>query len=458
MRYFQYPLDYPLTAHRVYEQLRGLGDAILLDSAYPKAHARFSRYDIITAAPDRLLEITPNGCRQRLNNQWQALEAEPFEQLNHWLDELSPEQPLQWPFCSGLAGYFSYDLGRRFEQLPSHASADIDLPWSRVGRYRWAVVIDHHDKRSALIADESVNAETLAMLKARLTAHAHTDDEFHLTSDWQANMSRDAYIASLNQVDDHIHAGDCYQINFTQRFSAGFKGDPWHAYQRLRQVATTPFSAYLDTDDGAILSLSPERFLAVTPKGEVETRPIKGTRPRHDDPVADAKEAQALADSLKDQAENVMIVDLMRNDLSRVCSAESVKVPELFSIEQYPNVHHLVSSVTGQLAAGESSLSLLKACFPGGSITGAPKIRAMEIIDKLEPQRRSIYCGSIGYINADGRMDTNIAIRTLLAHKGRIHCWGGGGIVADSDPQAEYQESLDKIGNLLAGLQPTLKD
>lgn len=276
---------------------------------------------------------------------------------------------------------------------------------------------------------------------------------FRLGSDFVSNLPRADYMSAFARVQEYILAGDCYQINLTQRFSADCEGDPFHAYRALRRLATTPFSAYLESEDGAILSLSPERFLRVSSSGEVETRPIKGTRPRGRDAAEDRALAAALADSNKDRAENLMIVDLLRNDLGKVCRAGSVKVPELFAIESYPNVHHLVSAVTGQLADGFTSLDLLRHCFPGGSITGAPKIRAMEIIDELEPQRRSIYCGSIGYISADGGMDTSICIRTLLAQNGSIHCWAGGGIVTDSDGADEYQESFDKVNNLLDGLR-----
>ncbi|AMD00206.1 Aminodeoxychorismate synthase component 1 [Halomonas chromatireducens] len=237
-----------------------------------------------------------------------------------------------------------------------------------------------------------------------------------------------------------------------QRFSAPFAGDLWAAYQRLRLATPTPFSGYLAWDEQAILSLSPERFLLCDEEGLVETRPIKGTRPRGATPEEDLRLAEALSISLKDRAENVMIVDLLRNDLGRVCRPGSVRVPQLCGLESYANVHHLVSIVCGELAAGKRPLDLLAAAFPGGSITGAPKVRAMQIIDELEPSRRSVYCGSLGYVDVRGRMDTSIAIRTAVADAGRLHLWGGGGLVADSDVNDEYTETLDKIRHLMTAL------
>ncbi|GGC03055.1 aminodeoxychorismate synthase component I [Marinobacterium zhoushanense] len=359
------------------------------------------------------------------------------------------------PFCCGLAGHFSYDLGRAFERMPDLAEDDLSLPEMRVGRYLWAVVIDHAEQRSVLVSHYKADSRQVEMLHHLLmeSGDLETTAPFKLTSEFSSNLPAEAYRNAFNRVQEYIRAGDCYQINLTQRWSASCEGDPFHAYRTLRQRATTPFGAYLESEDGAILSLSPERFLQTSASGAVETRPIKGTRPRGTTPEQDKQLADELAQAEKDRAENLMIVDLLRNDLGKVCQPGSVRVPELFKIESYPNVHHLVSAVTGQLAEGFTSLDLLQHCFPGGSITGAPKIRAMEIIDELEPHRRGIYCGSIGYISADGTMDTSICIRTLLIENGKIYCSAGGGIVADSEVDAEYQESFDKVNNLLETLK-----
>jgi para-aminobenzoate synthetase component 1 len=249
-------------------------------------------------------------------------------------------------------------------------------------------------------------------------------------------------------VKAHIAAGDCYQINLTQRFAAQASGDFWEAYRRLRRLSPAPYAAYLEYPFGQIASSSPEQFLSVR-DGYARTKPIKGTRARAADAAGDVELVRELASSIKDRAENVMIVDLLRNDFGRCCAPGSVRATRLFDIETFANVHHLVSTVEGRLSKNCDAIDLLIACFPGGSITGAPKIRSMQIIDEIEPHRRSIYCGSIGYIGYDGAMDMNIAIRTLLMSAGSVYAWAGGGIVADSQLQAEYQESFDKAAAML---------
>jgi para-aminobenzoate synthetase component 1 len=265
-------------------------------------------------------------------------------------------------------------------------------------------------------------------------------------------MSRQQYASAFARAQQYIQAGDCYQINLAQRFSSRFQGDPWQAYRQLREVAAAPFSAYMQHDDMALMSLSPERFLKVD-GSTVTTSPIKGTIGRGNDAQSDQQLAKQLLLSEKDRAENLMIVDLLRNDLGKSCKPGSIKVEQLFELQSFETVHHLVSTITGELDSGQHALDLLAACFPGGSITGAPKIRAMEIIEQLEPDRRAVYCGSIGYISYDGQMDTNIAIRTFLCEQHSIHCWAGGGIVADSRCEAEYQECLSKIARFMKNLE-----
>ena len=252
---------------------------------------------------------------------------------------------------------------------------------------------------------------------------------------------------------EYIIAGDIFQANLSQRFQTRLPEKPFDLYRRLRRRNPAPFAAYLDYGDMAILSASPERFLRLDEQRRlVETRPIKGTRPRGLGPMHDAALGRALAESEKDRAENVMIVDLLRNDLSRVCRAGTVRVPELFALEHHPTVHHLVSTVIGELEPGAQAADLIRAAFPGGSITGAPKVRAMEIIAELEPTQRGVYCGSVGYISVTGAMDTSIVIRTYLALRGQVYFQAGGGIVADSDPELEYRETLDKARGLIETL------
>lgn len=449
------PLPYPLDAHRVFEAVRDLGEPVLLDSSHPLGHG--GRYDIISAAPDMILRFGPDGLKLSGSAALRGSDGgDPFACLESLLARLkAPEADPEIPFNGGFIGLFSYDLGRALEQLPSRAKADISYPWLRLGRYLWAVIIDHQLQRSCLVYHPRIQESTRQQVQQRIEegkGELSTGSAFKLLSPFVSNLSRADYGRALSRIDDYIHAGDCYQINFAQRFSARCAGDPWQAYRALRLAAPTPFAAYLESADGAVLSLSPERFIQVSPEGQVETRPIKGTRPRGKEVREDQQLARELLESCKDRAENLMIVDLLRNDLSKNCLPGSIDVPELFSIEHYPNVHHMVSSIRGVLRPGVTPLRLLRDAFPGGSITGAPKIRAMEIIDELEPHRRSIYCGSIGYLSGCGRMDTSITIRTLLVQKGRVYCWAGGGIVADSDVDDEYQECFNKVNNLLQTL------
>lgn len=355
--------------------------------------------------------------------------------------------PAELPFQGGLAGAFSYDAGRALEQLPNHACADIDLPDIAVGVYHQALIRRRSDGVTWLLAEQQQLAELRQFWCAPHSPVAAA--AFALTSDWQSNLTAADYQHRFARIQAYLQAGDCYQINLAQRFTAAYRGDPWHAYLNLRQHNNAPFSGFFRLPDGAVLSHSPERFLQVSAGGEVETKPIKGTRPRSTDSVIDRHNAEQLAQSAKDRAENVMIVDLLRNDLSRCCEPGSVTVPTLFAIESYPAVHHLVSTVKGQLRPDQNALDLMAACFPGGSITGAPKIRAMAIIDELEPHRRSFYCGSLAYFSQHGGADSSIAIRTLVAHQQHLYCWAGGGIVADSEGASEYQETLDKVAKII---------
>jgi para-aminobenzoate synthetase component 1 len=351
-------------------------------------------------------------------------------------------------------GYLGYDLGRRFERIPAIAAADIGMPELAIGLYDWAVIVDHAERRTWLAGlgrDPRTFARWPELVERLHSREAAARQPFRVLSRPAPEVSRAEYAAAFARVQQHIRRGDCYQVNLTQRFSARAEGDAWHAYLRLREINPAPFAAFLAFPDGRVLSSSPERFLRVA-DGRVETKPIKGTRPRAADPARDRALAEELRASAKDRAENVMIVDLLRNDLGKCCAPGSVRVTKLFDVESYASVHQLVSTVEGRLAPGKHALDLLAACFPGGSITGAPKVAAMQIIEELEPQRRSVYCGCIGYVGYDGNMDTNIAIRTLVQHGEHVYTWAGGGVVADSEVDAEYQESLDKAAALLAVL------
>lgn len=411
--------------------------AMLLHSGH--ADHPYSRFDIMVADPVKTLTIDDL-----------SLTDDPLVQLQQAINALglsaTPNPDL--PFQGGALGLFGYDLGRRFETLPEHAQADISLPDMAVGLYDWALIVDHQKRKVSLLSHQDVQAR-LAWLEAQQPAPART---FTLTSGWRSNMTSAEYAEKFARVQSYLQSGDCYQVNLAQRFQATYQGDEWQAFIRLNASNRAPFSAFVRLEQGAVLSLSPERFIHLA-EGMIQTRPIKGTLPRLADPDADRRQAEKLAASPKDRAENLMIVDLMRNDIGRVAEPGSVRVPELFVVEPFPAVHHLVSTITARLPASRTACDLLRAAFPGGSITGAPKIRAMEIIDELEPHRRNAWCGSIGYISLCGTMDTSITIRTLTACGGNLYCSAGGGIVADSQVEAEYQETFDKVNRILKQLE-----
>ena len=354
------------------------------------------------------------------------------------------------PFCGGLAGLMGYDLGRQLERLPTLNAAEYATDDAVFGVYLNALIIDKLEKRVFLLAPAEEFAE---QQHAWLAPVSHQPESFKLTSSWQSNMSAQDYLARFDAVKAYLAAGDCYQINLAQRFTAQYSGSEWLAYLRLRDSNRAPFSAFMRLPTSCLLSVSPERFISVSATGYVETKPIKGTRPRSTSPEQDDANRLALAHAEKDRAENLMIVDLLRNDLSKHCQAGSVKVPKLFAIESFPAVHHLVSTIEGQLKQQSDTFLLWGGAFPGGSITGAPKVRAMEIIEELEPHRRNAYCGSIGYVSISGASDSSITIRTLVAERNTLHCWAGGGLVYDSNGQEEYQETFDKVARILPTLE-----
>ena len=447
-------LPYREDSAALFEAVADLPWAVFLDSG--NHDLAQSRYDIIAAEPYMTLVTRGNLTEVRAEGS-ELSRDDPLALLRRHL-AVDASAGCELPFCGGALGYFSYDLGRRFEQLPVYARSEEKMPEMAVGIYDWAVVVDHLERRSWLVG-QGRDPETdwkWDRLVAQFSAPAaeRARQPFRITGPLVSNLTRDSYARRFRRVIDFINAGDCYQINLAQRFAAPAVGDPWSAYQALRIVNPAPYSAYLRTPYGSVMSSSPERFLKVR-AGVVETRPIKGTRPRAGHPRLDAKRVAELQASAKDRAENVMIVDLLRNDLSKNCETGSVKVPRLFEVESFATVHHLVSTVTGRLRADRDALDLLRGCFPGGSITGAPKHRAMQIIEELEPQRRGVYCGAIGYIGCDGNMDLNIAIRTLVYAGGSVRFWAGGGIVADSQLDEEYQETFDKAAALLKLLQRT---
>ncbi len=430
----------------IFETIKNKPWAVFLDSGSP--YSNQGRYDIISSDPQ--VTLVTNGNTTQITQQGQVSYSneDPFELVKRHLEnEYEPIEDI--PFTGGAIGYFSYDLARRLEKLPVISKNQENIADMAVGIYQWVVIIDHLKKQSYLIAHETEQHDWQDLINqfSRIPKNIKTE-VFSILEKPKSNMDKATYQTAFSKIKKYLKEGDCYQVNLSQRFSSPCSGDPWIAYKKLREINSAPYSAYLNYPELQVLSSSPERFLKVT-EGLVETKPIKGTRPRIGDKNQDKKQIEALKSSKKDRAENVMIVDLLRNDISKNCKEGSVKVPNLFKVESFATVHHLVSTVTGVLEKGHHALDLLRNCFPGGSITGAPKIRSMEIIEELEPNQRGIYCGAIGYIGFNGNMDTNIAIRTLVHSSNTIRFWAGGGIVNDSNMEEEYQESFDKAEALL---------
>ncbi len=442
----RWPLPYFTDSAKHFTPLAGTPWSVFLDSGAP--YSQQGRFDILATDPDCTLvtrgketEICRDGLVKRSNE-------DPFSLVKQQLGEQLPGFD-DLPFNGGAIGYFSYDLARSLERLPVIAKNTENIPEMAIGIYRWAVIVDHKLQQSWLVGHDHPSIDWQKLIDQ--FSFIPNDKEpivFQIQSEITSNLTQTAYAEAFSRIKHYLREGDCYQVNLAQRFIADCRGDSWFAYQKLREVNAAPFSCYLKFPDVEVLSSSPERFLKVA-EGQVETKPIKGTRRRKQDIVGDQRQIEQLRQSTKDRAENVMIVDLLRNDLSKACKKGSVQVPNLFAVESYATVHHLVSTVTGILDVGQHALDLLRSCFPGGSITGAPKIRAMEIIEELEPDRRGIYCGSIGYVGFDGNMDSNIAIRTMVHANEKIHFSAGGGIVYDSVMLDEYQESFDKVSALL---------
>ncbi|HET7181377.1 MAG TPA: anthranilate synthase component I family protein [Candidatus Limnocylindrales bacterium] len=441
----------------VAERFRDLPGLVLLESARPGRNARWT---YLTADPVAVLEAPSEGSDAFANARrlLARLTSLPVDAAG------APGKVGGPPFLGGLAGFLGYDLGRRFERLPSIALADQELPVLRLALHDWVIAWDRREGRAWLggrAVDERIGAldQRLDAVRQRLggppparpTTGPGGRDAAGIELELRSGLDRAAYEAGVESVRRSIADGDIYQANLTRRLETPFRGDPWPLYRRLRTGDPSLFSAFLDLGPSpltgaprAIASASPEPFLSVTQDGVVATNPIKGTRPRGRDREDDRRLARELLASGKDRAENVMIVDVLRNDLGRVCRPGSVRVPRLCRLERTAAVQHLVSTVTGQLAPGRDVFDLLAASFPGGSITGAPKLRAMELLEGLEPVRRGPYTGIAGWIGPDGAMGSSILIRTFVADGERLSLHVGGGITWRSDPSAEWDETVAK--------------
>lgn len=394
---------------------------------------RESRYDIITALPT---ETIGGGSAPAL-----------LEPVTRQLEAHRNSCP-DYPFTGGWIGFLGYQTRHSWFGLDYRAPYSCGDAW--FGWYDWAIIQDRQDRSCRLlftdICPSHIGSTVIAALSRRPAKRSFA------CGDFAADQSKSRYMKALQSIQRYIVEGDCYQVNYTQRFSANFEGSPAMAFHSLRRAVPSPFSAYIGLPHGpSILSISPERFIRVNGRLAM-TQPIKGTAARSNDIAKDLRQQEQLLGSAKNRAENLMIVDLLRNDFNRHCLPNTVKAPKLFQLQSFANVHHLVSTIEGELAPDISHFEFLLSCFPGGSITGAPKKRSMEIIEELEPHARGVYCGAIGYLSSNDRSDFNIAIRTFYQEQNRIYCWGGGGIVEESDPEQEFRESCEKVARLCRAL------
>ncbi|MBC8038408.1 MAG: aminodeoxychorismate synthase component I [Rhizobiales bacterium] len=431
---------------RLAERLRGQTHLTLLESVLRQEH--LGRYSFLACNP--ALTLTAQGGRSFIDGV--AQDEAPLKLLDRLLEQHRRSHVTGLPpFQGGFAGFIAYEFGKSLEpnaRIPDFANLCPDM---MLHLYDTVIAFDHMQERAWIIAQDADMADRLETLLKRKPAAKGS----HAIDKWASNFTRADYEAAITRTIEYILAGDIFQANITQCFKAAIPEnfDAMAFYLRLRELNPATFAAFLDYGDIQIASSSPERLLNFDGK-TVEARPIKGTRRRDPDPARDAALVAELASSRKDRAENVMIVDLLRNDLSRDCAPGSVRVPVLCGLESYASVHHLTSVITGELRAGKTVGDLIAAAFPGGSVTGAPKIRAMEVIAEIEKAPRGVYCGSIGYIGLSGHADFNIAIRTAMFTKGIARVQGGGGITARSNPAAEYEESLTKVKRIMEAFQP----
>ena len=460
-------LSISLTAPEAFELFKDRPFAFFLDSGMDPQ--RLGRYSFMGSDPFLVMRSRGREITLLSSEGESIIFGNPFDVLGELLQKYKLDgNHTALPFVGGAVGYLSYDLGQFIERLPSTAVDDLQLPECYFAFYDAVVIFDHLENRVYVTAtgfpergdERQTRAE--ARLKelqgmlvevSRWESHEteYSDQPVNELVSLRSGFTHEGYLKAVEAVREYIKAGDIFQANLSQRFEVDMPVPPYELYRRLRRINPAPFASYMNFDGVAIVSASPERFLRLR-DDLVETRPIKGTRPRGKDQIEDERLALELIHSVKDKAEHMMIVDLERNDLGRVCRYGTVRVSEMMALEKYSTVFHLTSTVEGRLRPGNGAIDLLKATFPGGSITGAPKVRAIEIIDELEPTRRSVYTGSIGYLGFDGGLDLNIVIRTILVKEGKAYFQVGGGVVYDSDPEGEYIETLDKAKALIHAL------
>ena len=436
-----------LNSFEIFTIFKDEDNSFILDSAMDKQ--KLGRYSFVSSKPFKVLK-------------YKNSEENPLDEVSIELEKYKSINDTNLPFIGGAVGYLSYDLGNYIENLPRTSVDDTNVYDLYFGLYDHVIVIDHLEEKTYIATpnlDIEKEKEIIVSIEKRIyEAEKHGIDkvcyeekEVEATR-LKSNFTKEEFKKSVQKIKEYIRQGDIYQANLTQRFSGKTSMSSYELYRDLRRYSPAPFGAFLNFNKIHVLSNSPERFIKCIDK-KIETRPIKGTRPRGENPKEDLKLQEELRNSEKDKAELLMIVDLERNDIGKISKIGSVKVPELFVIEPYANVNHLVATVVGELQDDKNAIDVIKATFPGGSITGAPKIRAMEIIDELEPTQRNIYTGSIGYIGFNGDMDFNIAIRTIIKNNDNVHFQVGGGMTWDSNPEDEYQETLDKAKSIMKALR-----
>ena len=438
-------------AAELYTYFAGTDDSVFLDSSLVN---KLGRYSVIGAVP--YLKLVKEGNNFYINGEKETTCS--FETyLKTYLAEHKDKNNTELPIISGAIGYFSYEYGRKLMEVDSVKEDLVSIPDAVLVFYDFYIIEDRHEQRTYLIANGITReaAKLLDEMESRINGkpvymQKESDTEYPI--EVQPNFAKDEYKQAVDRMIRYIIEGDIYITNMTQQLTVKSDKVPLDVFYDLRENNPSPFGGYFDYGDFQIVCASPERFLKMQ-KGHVNTRPIKGTRKRGETPEEDMFMRTELENSEKDKSELLMIVDLERNDLNRVCRPGSVKVTELFSVEEYATVFHLVSDIEGDLEESKNVMDLLEAAFPGGSITGAPKYRAMEIIDELENNKRNLYTGSIGYLTLDGGCDFNIVIRTALHKDGKYYLGVGGGITAESDLEFEYEETLQKAKAVLQAMR-----
>lgn len=440
------------TTLNLFERLSSIKWSMLLYSGYNNKHPD-GRFDILVTNPTLTL-ITQNKITTiSYNNKTTYSTKDPFYILKKYMKIFQLQYNITYPipFQGGFLGVLGYDLFKYIEKFPESIKSDHCVPEMAIGLYRWAIISDHKICKNYLVSHDDPEP-VLSWIKRYNTNNRIFKTSFKLLTDWNSNITKSAYLKKFHSIHKHLIAGNCYQVCLSQRFSASYTGNEWEAFRYLLNYNQSPFSAFIRLPKKtSILSFSPERFIQLH-NSNIKTQPIKGTLSKSKIIQDDYRQIIKLSKSIKNKAENLMIVDLLRNDIGKVAIPGSISVPKLFDIQSFPGVHHMVSTIIGTLDNNFNACDLLRACFPGGSITGAPKVQAMILIEELEPHCRGIWSGNIVYFSSCGNMDSNIIIRTLIANQNQLDCLVGSGIVFDSDQESEYQEMLDKISVLLKPL------